>query len=491
MLRRWIAACLLCLFIPCGALGEAFNFNCSFTCAPYEEDSTIAGFLDLLKQTMIQGTFLASENDGGFDLQCSLKLDSNGLPETSIHLYGVEGMMKLESPLWEYEPVLLNIPAALEYGMKLDAHLGIPLQQTLIFYPWISLDAWRSTWENISAVFHTRKTSHQVPLKHVLSLSEKLTDLVYQDRALRYWFETVAGANMAGETLQNAYFALPAWIRSVSLGNAWDVNINNDTETWSVSGNTIVKLINLSDPQNRQIHVYLPGFLNGEDMHFDFETKRNGDTYDSFLSCEFGPADSPMLIGTWNARNLPCTWPAVSAWNVDVDFHGSLLEGISFPTLSPEKTLTLSMVKDSLGFQIQGDHQSVNLLLNSIPVLTAHISTDVIMTPELPVHTFYETDGVNFFSFNDESLRVFVQNHRSSIIRGLLPILEALPVSTLQGILNALTNSGIFSLMLYPVDESEYGEYETNYEESDSYIVDTDNTELADENYDIYEDPFE
>ncbi len=469
-MRKRIAILLVFLMLlPGPGVADAFSFQASLDLPQTAQKDSLQPLTDLLRILQFRGTLLAREHDGGFDLKGDVSLDPQSQSRTAFHLYGVEGMMKLESPLWNELPVLINVPAALEYGVKIHAHMDIPLERVFLLYPWVTRDAFSELIAYLDATMHAEEGTHTVSSETLMECADTVSGMLYESRALHYWFDSLATLNDAGEQLQEIFYMLPSFCETY-CADGLDVHITDTMEAW-VAGDTEIYRREETAEETRFL-LHLPGILNGADLRLTYGKHITGDTYDARYSLGFGEGEDAILTGQIDLKSMPCTLPAKAPYSIRVDISGRLLEGLPFLDVNEAGHLQSTTLKNTLNCSISRTDTGLILASHGEILGRLLLQTQEIEGAELPVHTFEETDGLNFFSLNDETLKEFMRQSQSSLFHGLLPILEYLPVSTTQVVMNTLTEGGFFDLLLYGSEEETYDEeyeayedYEEDYEE--------------------------
>ena len=77
-------------------------------------------------------------------------------------------------------------------------------------------------------------------------------------------------------------------------------------------------------------------------------------------------------------------------------------------------------------------------------------------------------EGMNLLSMNDVTLTELLGNVAQPMFDGLVPILVHMPASTVQSLLDLLTEHGVIDLLVNG-GASEYNEYDEEYSEDEYY----------------------
>lgn len=477
MFKRILAVILLCIFIPVSAFSEAFHFQLSFSSVDATKDSILSGILDFMEMLQVSGTFQRNSDHGiGFDLTSSMTLDGDESTRMDFHLWGLEGLFHIESPVWNNENILINVPAMLEYGNKIYNHLDIPLQRFCILYPYVTYNAFEPVlWAILETMQNTDATQTEwiVSSESLEALGSTLADMQYNERGLRIWLDTMSTMNVAGEELSEIWANIPDWL-SENVGEITVVKTAS-SESWKTSSHTLFSTATQSDG-SYEVHIMLPGFIFGEDASYDYVRTVHDDSYDVDLRLAFGTDEHVLLNGSCHSRSLPDNWPAEGPFDAVLDLQGPLLYGLGFLQQSPEGLLESSTLQDALHVEFQGDPDHISLMNGDTALITMHMNATPF-TPETEVyHRLTEWGGLNFFSLYDSTLSEFMDSAKDSLIEALFPLVIHAPVSTVVALMDVLQDAGILDILAYGLDisfedeeawdEEEWDE-ETSSEESD------------------------
>lgn len=474
MIKRISCFILVLMMIPVFALGEAFHYQLSFSSAPAQEGSVLEGMLDFLKMMHLKGTFQRNDDRSrGFDLTANLTLENSAATNIDFHFWGLEELIHIQSPMWNDQDILINVPAMLEYGMKIYNHLDIPLQRFFIFYPYATCDAFIPVWDRIQEAMtppDPTLTEWTVPSETLDQLGADLADMLYNERGVRIWLDTMTSLNAAGEELSMIWESIPEWLTN-EIAEITVVK-KPGSETWKTVSGTLFSSEVQSDG-TYALHAFLPGFIFGENASFDYVRTPHGDTYDVDLQIALGANEHNFLSGTFTSRSIPANWPASQPFSAELDLHGSLLYGIGFIRQNDEGLLESTQLTDTLQVSISGDSDHVSLMNGDNAMLTANVTAESFVPETQVTHSRYEYDGLNFFSLHDSSLHDFMETAKDSLIETALPLIIHAPVSTVVSLMDVLQDGGILDLLAYgiSIDSSQDEEYEEEYDESEEEAV--------------------
>ena len=470
MLKRILAVILVCMFLPVFAFGEAFHYSLSFSSVGAPAGSPLEGVLDFLEMLQISGTFQRNSDHGiGFDLTSSVILDRDESTRMDFHLWGLESLFHIESPVWNNENILINVPAMLEYGNKIYNHLDIPLQRFCILYPYVTYNAFEPALVAIQDAMASPEGSLSewtVSPENLEALASTLADMQFNERALRIWLDTMSTVNVSGEELSEIWANIPDWFAS----EIKEITVTKigDSETWKTENQTIFSTATQPDG-SYEFHVMLPGFIFGENASVDYIRTVHGDTYDVDFAIALGTDEHVLLNGTCHSKALPVNWPASGSFSAELDLHGSILYGLSFIAQNSQGRLNTVQLTDSLHAEFAGDPDHISLMQGSTELFTMHLNA-VPFTPESEVyHRLTEWGGMNFFSLHDSTLSEFMDSAKDSILEYVFPLVIHAPVSTVVALMDVLQDAGILDILAYGLDISlEDEEWSEDDSEDDS-----------------------
>ena len=487
MFKRTLAVMLLLILIPTWVAGEAFHYKLSFTSMEASEGSVLAGMLDFLKMLEIEGSFHRNDDRSkGFEMTASMVLDGDESTRMDFSLWGLEALFHVVSPVWNNENIVINVPALLEYGMKIYNHLDIPLQRFFILYPYASCDAFTPVWWALQDTMRSEDehlTEWTVSSDKLTALGERLSNMLYDERGVRIWLDTMTSFNAAGEELTELWMNIPEWLSS----EVPEVTVNRTetSEIWKTGTQTLFSSETQSDG-SYALHVFLPGFVFGENASFDYVRTMHGDTYDVDLSLVLGTDEHLFVQGTFQSHAVPCNWPASAPFDCVLDFHGPLLYGLSFIRKNQAGLLESAQITDTLHAELSGDGNHVSLMSGDDALITAHVSAETYVPETEVYHRLTEWGGLNFFSLHDSTLNEFLDSAKDSMIEAALPLIIHAPVSTVVSLMDVLQEAGILDILAYGLDigsedEEWEGESSEDYDESDEEESSEDDDESYEE----------
>lgn len=455
ILRRVLCAVLcLCLVAPSLAVAEqdasGLKFDLQFqmdpAAFPQEQQKIAAGLSDLLNILTLQGT-LDQSFTGSFDLNAELMLGGQEATRTPFRLYGNESHWGIKSSLLGDEMLMVNMVALLEFAIKAYFHLNIPMQRVaLLVSPYVHTSAFEnliSAWRSVMLAKEGKRT---ISRKDVLALAAQLSEIAESERSFQYWVKALALESGYDEDILDVAMSLQEWAESFVGKKGIVITTKGATETWQTGDITLfTRTVEDSvtawsvtlpmTPNGYLASAYYNGQPNGEHvLHITIEDEYE----DQLLDC---------TVKANNIPDLTCEVPIASPFSLEVEMSGEALADdvhVLFLGEGENGYFTLSMVNPETG----------------APQLTLSGTLDAYIPEVVPNHATQELlEGVNLLSINDTTLTELLSNIGKPMVEGLFPLLVHMPASSIQTLLDLLTDSGILGL-LASGGATSYGEEE-------------------------------
>lgn len=468
ILRRALCALMcLCLLTPTLALADQdasgvrfdLQLNMDPAAFPQEQQEMLSGIADLLNILTLQGT-LDQSFTGCFDLNADILLDGAEETRTPVRIYGTESHWGIESSLLGDEMLMVNMIAMLEFAMKTYFHLNIPLQRAALFIsPYIhtsAFDALGSAWKN---VMHAQEGERTIPKDEVLALAAELAQIAEDDRAFLYWVKALALESGYDETILEAIEMLPEWAEGFVSDEGIVISIMGATETWH-TGETTLFTRTVEDNVTAW-SVTPPTTANGYRLSVFYNGQPNSE---HVLQVTITDEYEDLLVDcTVKANNIPDLTqevPISSPFSLEVNMTGLFLEEDAH-----------------LLFLGEGENNSFSLSMMNTETDQPQLTLSGTLEPYTPaVAPSFSTaellEGVNLLSINDTTLTQLLGNVADPLFNGMIPLLLHVPASSIQSILDLLTESGVLALLASGGAEDygeEYFEDEEYYEDEEFY----------------------
>ena len=482
---RFLALLLCITLFPFWSYAEAFDFTLTFSSPEAVPGSKVEGVVELLDMLTISGTAILADRikEDGFDLTASAILEDDEKTRVDLKLYGLPALLHAESPVWNNEPILLNMPALLEYAMKIYNHMDIPLQRIALLYPYATTQVLESLWNDLKnqvqgdqELAENASSDWTLSAERVLEIGNSLAERSYSDREFRIWLETMGSINDAGACLTDLFESMPDYLEETIPG--MKISKTVDGMVWQIDNEEGTILFSEQRNQDRYTaHAFLPEWIDGTDASLDYACVLHENTYDVTLSFSLGEDDACLLAAEILSRDLPCQLPVNTPFSIQADFRGTMLDTLSWMKLNSDHLLQEISLSDALHLSMEGDAEGIHILDEGEPLLELHTATRVIDQYEEPHHTIYELYGLNFFSLYDSTLHDFLTGIQDSLLKTAIPIVIHAPVSTVVTLMDILQDGGVLDLLAYGI-------------ETDSDEMDFEMDEYDDAAYEDTEDDF-
>lgn len=443
-LRRALCALLcLCLLLPSLALAEedatGLRFDLSFQMDPEafppEQRGIMRGIADLLNILTLQGTLERSFTDC-FDLNAQVMLNRLEETRTTLRLYGMESCWGIESNLLGDEMLMVNLVALLEFSMKAYFHLNIPLQNlTLLISPFVhtsALDPLINSWRRVMLAKTTKRT---ISRKNILSMAKEMSAFAASDHVFQYWVQALALDAGYDEAIMEVMAALPEWAKSFVSSKGVSVTFKGATETWTTGKTTL--FTRTAEDNVTAWSIMLPTTPNGFDASAYYNGQPDGEhTLQINITDEYQATVLDCLVKANNIPDLTSEVPISSPFSLEVKMSGAALKEplhLLFLGEGQDGSFTLSMVDP----QTRASQLTLSgTLMPYTPDVVPHFTSEEMST------------GMNLLSMNDVTLAQLLNRITDPLLHGALPLLVHMPASSVQSILDLLTEHGVIDLLL-------------------------------------------
>lgn len=455
LFRRMLCALLcLCLLTPALSLAEQdvtgvrfdLRFQMDPSVFPQEQQALACGIADLVNILSLQGT-LAQSFNGCFDLNLALMLADAAETRTTLRLFGTESQWSVASSLLGEETLFINLIAMLEFALKIYYHMDIPLQRAAVFIsPYVhtsALDALRRAWNDVMLA---QQGDRRISRDDALALASELAEIAENDRTFRVWVQALALEAGYDEATMEAFAFLPEWAESILAEDGISISTQGTTETWQTGEYTL--FTRTVEDSVTAWSVVLPEPINGYNASVFYNGQPNGEHILRIdISDEYEDAVLDCTVKAENIPDLTCEVPVSAPFSLSVDLSGVFLEEdlhLLFQGEGEDGYVALSMIDTRTG----------------APQLTVSGMLEAFSPDTVPDYTSAElTRGMNLLSMNDEGLTRLVSSVTRPLLKGMIPLLAHAPASSVQSILDLMTDSGIINMLVNggaSIDEEEY-----------------------------------
>ena len=501
MMRRIL--CILCavlLLIPAlpaaaGESGGSFSYDFDLTFSlnsgsfPKLQRSRTEGYALLAECIGLKGNIAWSADTQSMELDAVLYYRDNPSLSYPFRLFGTKARLFVTSPLINNEVIYLDMSCLMEYAIKVQNYLSIPLPYFVFLVPYsdeyalgVLANAWNSTIGSFTE-------SGTVSVDQFRALSDQWSELLQSHVHLQRWITALADGSSDPEvtaTVNSEFENLPSYYEYVTLNQPLTVTVGNGGQTWkNAEGKTLFTScesegsfsLDFSLPASKNRYIPSLSFTRStgestfsfdleasvcqEDYPIANESTRNvsasaaetasedTDGEDETVYVEIFENDEEdeldarpglLLYVSAEAEDLPSAYPDDSSFTVNATVRGTVYPNYSFYIKGETKkdgAVSLSLCKP----YVEGT-EPVRIFTCSGTVLPAE-------TREIPDYMLKSLSGThNAFSFNEQSLAVFTRKVVPSLVRSLISFVEAAPTAACQSFLDDLTDSGVLGMLL-------------------------------------------
>lgn len=418
------AALALCTLLACtGALADGVRFTVSADLDPVqypeEQRSLWDGIAALLDAASFEGTL--ATNDGSFDLALTMQTETkDGMLETPLHVFGVDSHWGVQSPLLGDMTLMVNNLALLEFGVKANNHLGIPLQQLCLLVPYAHTSAWDALRPVFTPLLPESEGEFVLSPDELRTFAIGFAEAAEYDRTVRCWIEAAGMSSGTDALIFSLLPELPDYLAAIAPEGLTVIR-TADTLTWKSGESTLLSLENID--RTTILSLALP-----EVCEINMNLRDDVSVLTGSLHVE-----SPVLHAECSL-SLPRSLPMVIPFFMNIEAEGPMV-GEPF-----------HIVMDS---EIHGDLIVIRQLLpdHSRTMCTIFIGLTEYMPDVLPVYTPANIAGVNILSATSDSLRELMGKIGEPLIDGMFDLIVALPARTVQTFMDVLEDSNILQLL--------------------------------------------
>ncbi len=431
---------------------SGFSFDLDFELFPdsfsLKKESGLRGYSDLLNHLHIQGTAYFSDGGESFD-EKSIEIEGTVVPVSrldagiSFRLEGLPSHLVLSTPLLGEEKLFFNNLALTEFALKTYVRFNILRPWFVSCFPYCirkALAEIHSAWAR-----NTGPVSRAADLApdQCSQLVSSLSGLLEEDQYLRKWLTCLSVGSEFSGVLEQELAALPDYLQRLLADHpSVHVEKTESEEVWSTTADGILFRSETAGALFR-FETTLPATDSGfvPEMGFSSETNPQGTAEKTTLRIRYAreSSDDPLILLDLAAEfSRPAVWPQENSFTAEILQTGVLLPQINLKAeLHAEQSGAFRLsVRDA---SVTGQSVLLNISGTIQPVSSRPIS--VYTVP-------WAIQYMNFFSVGDSNLEEFVSNTARSLFQSGLPFAAEIPASFYQELLDDLTDSGLFRLLL-------------------------------------------
>lgn len=431
-----LLAALLCLTLaPFAALAEEADIGLRFDLTfqmddaayPQEDQALLEGVAELLNMMSLSGTLAVSAPS--FDMQFDLMLEDSEETRTSFRLYGLDTHYQLESSLLGDQGLMMNNLALLEFAMKAYFHLDMPLQYVaLLISPYAHTSAFDWVRQEWNGVMHAQEGDRVIPRDAVLELAAYMSENAEMDRAFSFWVQALTLDAGYSDSIFEAMYGLADWADGFLDEEGITVTVADGMETWTTGGETL--FIREISSEGDRWSLTLPASLEGYLAQMDCSREGGNITWSLLCTDE---EETTLLDAGMTLTNLPEALPFDGEAALDGHIGGDMLaEEVQWrwELASDDRQVTLRQVDAA----------------TQAPMLTISGTWEAAAL-DAPAYSPEMLDGVNIFSISDASLAELVHGVAEPFVKGMVPVLLRMPLSSYQSMFALLDQYGILPLL--------------------------------------------
>ncbi len=413
--------------------------------------SHIRGYSDLLDVLGLKGNLTWSDENGSLDLELNIIPMTNPSAGISMHFFGIPEHICMSSSLLGDETIWFQNYVLMEFALKSWNNLHLPLQYLALLFPYVTENAFQNLVADWTETIGRINGNQNIPKEKIKKVTDLWTGTLQEDQRLIYWITGLSVLSEDHMILENEINKLPEYLLKNVSGNH-DITVQDDNGEIVLTNHENQVLYRESAGGNSWSFT-LPVTDNGYIPRLSCTSASSGGFRDIAINGSYHMADEEIDAGrdsegqpaslldfSLDVRNLPEKWPAESSFSVDLNVFGSVLP--NFDVIMKGET------KENGEFSISVYDQSDNTAgTNSI--LTCSGSIIPVAPGKVPEYNAAElTKHLNVFSVNDKTVSEFSRIIRRPLITGIMNLLEEMPASACQSVMDDLEEYGLVNLLL-------------------------------------------
>ena len=400
------------------------------------------GYADLLQSLRFHGTYVWSMDDG-FELNVSvIPVDSRGEP-ISFRFYGVDGLISVNSSLLGEKAIRLSNYSLLGFCSKMSEHLGIPLHDLALLYPF--------TWEYCLKVpiqdwqhfVNSIDENGAVSEEGVWYLSNCWEWRIRADEPTNILMDALCKESDLEEAFRAMITDIPDYIfKQVAGEQGIQVRREGDQTVWHAAAGDF--LTEIRNENTWRIALNLPEMAVGYLPVFSMDQDIQENSQSWHLRAQILGSDSlreDLFSLEASLLNFPVSWPSDFHSLLSLSLTGGLLPNIGFSAYITGEENGYSRMEIR---KPTVNYEPGPVLLTAEGYLNP-LEGDVTIRPYDQDNTKGELD---LLIANDVKIQEFLPDIVRPMLEGLVRFLVGIPTSACQTIMDDLTNLGILDLLL-------------------------------------------
>ena len=381
---------------------------------------------ELLNMLQLSGAFVSEQDAGALRLRVRLNGVERASADFLLQRSGDKAV--LTSPLLGEERLMLNLPALLEFCLKMRNHLGLPLHYAALLLPQVTTNALQGAVDACRATLFASEGTRTVPMEDLLALCRELERLCWDDPSLSAWLTALDGDTEFAQLITETLAALPEWLEAHDDGRGLQIVVKERGDSWWL-GEQVLFTTNKWGWRLRPGELDVLGLAS---LYCDYTD--NGWQ----LNASLGKKGALL--------SLRLDWAETDGIEAELRVSGSYVEGIPLPRAT-DSGIGLNPLGEGeqvrLRFTWQGEE--LRLYADGQLLIRGQLTLQRDDSLTLPGALDYSS-ALNLFSLQDDTLAPFVRSVAKPLVKGLLPLAAQAPASTCAALMDLLEQAGIFSL---------------------------------------------
>lgn len=424
-----LALLMALLFLPAACLAEyACRWELSFDVPVAFADPGANAIVEALNALRLRGTW--AESGPAFDLTVEAGFSENRT--ASFALGGTASHWRLTSPLLGDTALMFNNPAMIEFGNKMNSHLGLPLQAAALLYPYAWEDALSAPLAAFNDTFMAEEGDRVIPAESCLAFAEALADMAETDRGFSNLLLALGlEEDGLGAMLQELIWELPGLMEQ-AIPDGVSIRMMGGQEVWCPVGRSVPFLVRTAQS------LELAAAALPEPLGSAMVSVRSGDGGLS-LSASFGEDEALRITLETTADSARLSIAGRLLSETALPVFASLEDGGVSVTLQPLGEDEFVLCAGITGEEIRLTDGSGCALA----VITLRQSA---WTPDAwPDWTADKVQGVNLYSLDDSTLPPLLEAIALPMVTGLVPLVADAPTNAVVTLMDWFDASGLMT----------------------------------------------
>lgn len=458
-----------------------------------------SGYAELLGSIGLKGNLTWSPDTRSMDLDAVLYYTAKPSLSYPFRMYGTRSRMFVTSPLLDNQDLFFDLTGLMEFSVKAQNTLNIPLPYLAFLYPYATEFAFKSltaSWNEIIAP--SRKTG-TVTVGQFEELSEKWAAAIQENVHVRRWIYALMNLSEAPNVVETEFDNLPRYYEKVTSGEPLSVTVDKQSELWQdASGNTL--FARRTEDDYSTLVMSLPTSENGYVPSLSVRTQSDEETTGFSFSASVvrDPDFSPNASAFADEDDY---YPYTDDGEYDEEYDEEVVEdgdgdsedyeeevveeedegssgsmpekllslraaGIGLPRKLPADSsfsvsaAVVGAVYPDYAFFLQGSTKkdgavSVSLYkpgsAETAPVEIFRVSGTLLPAEGKEAPDYRKKDwkpAYNIFAMNEQSLSEFTHKMVPLAVKGLLSFVAEAPTAACQALLDDLTDLGVIGMLM-------------------------------------------